>query len=68
MELRWEEEDEEQPICVKDMIPKANPLMRKAEFKPINPQSHFPSPSLALPHALSLHHYHQDRNNMALID
>lgn len=30
VELRWEEEDGDEPVCVKDMIPKANSLMHKA--------------------------------------
>lgn len=64
-EERWEEEE---PVCVKAMLPKANPLMHRAEFVPIDPRTYYPAFSMRLPDALAHHHYHQDRNNMALID
>jgi hypothetical protein len=59
---------ESEPVCVKNMIPKANPLMHKVEFTPYVPANYYPGPTARLPDVLARHEYHQDRNNMALID
>jgi hypothetical protein len=52
---------------VKNLIPKANPLMNKIEFIPYEAKNYYPNIA-KLPDMLSQHEYHIDRNNMNLID
>lgn len=66
--LNEEEEEDADLVCVKNLLPTANPLMNKIEYTPYEPKNYYPVHLTKLPPCLAHHEYYVDRNNMTLID